>query len=137
MFFFETRCRIPPHRCRIPTKKVSHSWGNATPNTYFLTVFLSPSRRRAAFFLFEHMVEMGTGREATLGRNDVITEVGLSNIIFLASSKRTSASQRRKVVLRQDERYRDNSFLEMFSERDRVNMFTVVSFLRTTCQASP
>ena len=25
MFFFETRCRIPQHRCRIPTKKVSHS----------------------------------------------------------------------------------------------------------------
>ena len=25
VFFFETRCRIPPHRCRIPTKKVSHS----------------------------------------------------------------------------------------------------------------
>ena len=51
--------------------------GNATPNIYFLTVFLSPSRRRAAFFLFEHTVEMGTGREATLGRNDVIAIVWL------------------------------------------------------------
>ena len=50
---------------------------NATHNTYFLTVFLSPSRRREAFFLFEHTVEMGTGREAALGRNDVITEVGV------------------------------------------------------------
>lgn len=61
--------------------------GNATPNTYFLTVFLSPSRRRAAFFLFEHTVEMGTGREATLGRNDVITEVGVIQHHLLGSLK--------------------------------------------------
>jgi hypothetical protein len=73
---------------------VSHSYKkgvafvrNATPNTYFLTVFLSPSRRRAAFFLFEHTVEMGTGREATLGRNDVITEVGVIQHHLLGSLK--------------------------------------------------
>ena len=73
---------------------MSHSYkkgvafvGNATPNTYFLTVFLSPSRRRAAFFLFEHTVEMGTGREAALGRNDVITEVGVIQHHLLGSLK--------------------------------------------------
>ena len=71
----------------VKPKKVSPSWGKETPNTYFLTVFLSPSRRRAAFFLFEHTVEMGTGREAALGRNDVITEVGVNQHHLLGSLK--------------------------------------------------
>lgn len=36
VFFFETRCCIPPQWCRIPTKKVSTLWGKETPSTYFL-----------------------------------------------------------------------------------------------------
>ena len=61
--------------------------GKWTPIIHSLTVFLSPSRRRTAFFLFEHTVEIGAGREAALGRNDVITEVGLLQNHLLGSLK--------------------------------------------------
>ena len=59
VFFFQKRCRIPPQWCRIPTKKVSPSWGKETPNTYFLTVFRSPDSWGASFFLFEYAIEIG------------------------------------------------------------------------------
>ena len=36
---------------------------------------------------------------------------GFSKIIFLAASNRTSASQMRKVELKEKERYRDNSVI--------------------------
>ena len=43
----------------------------------FFNSFFSPSRRRTAFFLFEHTVEIGAGREAALGRNHIIAIVWL------------------------------------------------------------
>lgn len=54
-----------------------HLVGKWTPIIHSLTVFLSPSRRRTAFFLFEHTVEIGAGREAALGRNHIIAIVWL------------------------------------------------------------
>ena len=54
-----------------------HLVGKWTPIIHSLTVLLSPSRRRTAFFLFEHTVEIGAGREAALGRNHIITIVWL------------------------------------------------------------
>ena len=40
-----------------------------------LLYFRSPDSWGATFFLFEYAIEIGTGGEATFGRNDVITIV--------------------------------------------------------------
>ena len=47
-------------------------WDKAK-NLYCL--FISPFGRSATFFFFEKAVEIGAGREATFGRNDVVVVV--------------------------------------------------------------
>ena len=39
--------------------------------------FCSPDSWGATFFLFEYAIEIGTGGEATFGRNDVVVVVGI------------------------------------------------------------
>ena len=39
--------------------------------------FYSPDSWGATFFLFEYAIEIGTGGEATFGRNDVVVVVGI------------------------------------------------------------
>lgn len=43
----------------------------------FFNYFFFPGRRRAAFLLLEHPVEIGSRREATFRRDDVIAVVGM------------------------------------------------------------
>ena len=42
-----------------------------------LLYFRSPDSWGATFFLFEYAIEIGTGGEATFGRNDVVVIVGI------------------------------------------------------------
>ena len=48
-------------------------------------MFISPFGRSATFFFFEKAVEIGAGREATFGRNDVVAIVRIFRHHLLCS----------------------------------------------------
>ena len=62
----------------------------------------------------------------SLGYNSNSFDLPLNHKVFLAASKRTSASQKRKVVL-SPEKYLESSGLGISNERDKVTIFNIVS----------